>query len=101
MIFRLPAKYSASITFVNSGFLFFTPFLSLMLSFWMFGNKQLFGYSLDSKSSQTDVMNSHHTLGEKLQNIKQLKLTAIEDIYFFALVILTGLAIVIILSLSL
>ena len=47
--YRLPPKFTTELPILNLLILSFGPLVSSALNFWMFGNQQLFGYSVDEK----------------------------------------------------
>ena len=63
----------------------FAPIFAISLNFWMFGNKQLFGYDVDEKPRINSIVQSHHTIGETLQRINENDLSYLEQVFFIAL----------------
>ena len=40
------------------------PVISLMLTFWLYTNKQMFGNKIDIIQTQDDILLSHHLITE-------------------------------------
>jgi hypothetical protein len=66
MFYRLPPKFTTDLPKLNLFILSVAPIVGFSLNFWMFGNKQLFGYDVSEKPRMDSIVLSHHTLGETL-----------------------------------
>lgn len=86
MIYRLPPKFSKDITVLNVRILSFTPLVASALGFWLFGNRQLFGYEVDEKLHKNELVLSHHVLGVN-------RLMHVEVIFLIFFIFMAGLLI--------
>ena len=84
MIYRLPPKFSKDITNLNVRILSFAPLVASALGFWMFGNRQLFGYEVDEKLHKNELVLSHHILGTN-------RLMPVEIIFLISFIIMGAL----------
>lgn len=60
--YRLPPKYSEQLTLLSIETMIFAPLASLMVSYWAFGNRQMFDNKIDPISTFNEITMSHHTL---------------------------------------
>jgi hypothetical protein len=81
MFYRLPPKFCLAITELNVKILSFGPVIGTAISFWMFGNKQMFSNKdIPPMNSANEITPSHHTLGETFKNIITFKLSWSENL---------------------
>lgn len=66
IFYRLPQNFQTDITFQNLMILSAAPFVWLGISFWMVGNKQLFGSLLNDKPSLYATPDSNHSVAERM-----------------------------------
>ena len=84
-IYRLPPRFSGDLVSLNVNMLFYVPFISLSINFWMFGNKQMFSNSVDPKISQHDIQLSNHFISDEIEDMLALKGSTSELILFYTL----------------
>ena len=88
LLYRLPQKYSLSLTLQNAHILAFSPVVSSAIAFWMMGNKQIFGSRQPGAlSTKDDIALSNHTLTAEAQDLMKGNLTILENVYLIALVL--------------
>ena len=51
VFYRLPPKFSANMVEMNNSILLTAPVVSLGITYWMFGNRQMFGNEVDAKAT--------------------------------------------------
>lgn len=70
--FRIPPKFNESLTLQIISNISWIPIFSLMLSFWMYTNVQMFSNTIDEVDSQSQITYSHHMLTTmKWKNLNQ------------------------------
>mmetsp|Transcript_13109 Transcript_13109/g.20353 ORF Transcript_13109/g.20353 Transcript_13109/m.20353 type:complete len:298 (+) Transcript_13109:380-1273(+) len=87
MMYRLPQKYSLSLTLQNAQLLAFAPIISSFVGFWMLGNRQLFGHSVSPLGTKNDIPQSGHTLGSEADSLVSGKLSDLESIFLIAFIL--------------
>lgn len=60
--YRLPPKYSEELTLQIIETMMFAPLISLLVSYWAFGNRQMFENKIDPVQTFNQLTYSHHTL---------------------------------------
>ena len=62
--YRIPPKFSDKLTLLNIKIMQWAPIPSLMFTFWLYGNKQMFDNKIDVIKTQGELTLSHHTFQE-------------------------------------
>ena len=65
--YRLPPKFNDQLTLLNIKLMQLATIPSLLLTFWLYGNNQMFGNRIDSFTNEDEVTLSHHTFHETLK----------------------------------
>ena len=62
--YRLPPKFSEKLTLQTVRIMAIAPLFSLLVSFWLYTNKQMFDNKIDKISSQNELELSHHLFSD-------------------------------------
>ena len=87
LLYRLPKKYSLSLTLQNVNILAIAPVVASAIAFWMMGNRQLFGHQIGVLETKNDAQPSNHTLDTEAEKIISGQLTVLENIYLIAVIV--------------
>lgn len=68
VFYRLPPKFSLSMTEQNNALMIFSPLFSFAICFWLFGNAQMLNQeAVSTVDSINSIQPSHHTVGDQIK----------------------------------
>jgi len=62
--YRIPPQYTSALTILHIQIMALVPIWSLMLTFWIYTNQQMFDNKIDTLKFQSGIVKSHHFIGD-------------------------------------